>query len=610
MWQHAFSREVDWVLQADPSMSGSDDKASSAVGDELFFSIIGSMVYDMLSFEVPLPKVHTFVAVMCATYQKGKDLLDTLKQLVENVYRALDMSKDIKPSPPKNATATRSPFVSATSSALGQPAKTAAGPLSPVNGAPFNESPVLSRQYDLDTVIRRKMSVNNEQQRGNGNNHHPSVRSVANRNGSDAGPAAAGTPPPLRKHRGPSSSHSSSTNGNAVLFSMLSSHGAPILAMSIDEARVGCALGDASVAVVDVDRPDRIAKLEGHTDAVVAVQLRGYTLLSGSRDGTLRSWDLRATAKKRNLFSFFSSSTSSTSLISSTASNELSSGNGDGDASAAEIDGAAVSRRSLALRGHTGGVTCLEIGRQLATDRALVASGSDDGTVRLWESTRETSVGLLSSSDGAKTGGVSCLRFLPLMDTLASGCRSNLVRIWDLSRAELKLTLRGHRGALRDVQTTGDRLVTAANDRVVKVWDAAFRTGGLKPTHALREHGGPVLCVALGGPADPSICTGAADGLVRVWDLRYVQKGPRLSLRAHAGGGAVTCLQRDFTRLVSAGEDGSVRVWDLHSGARASELRAVHNAGVTGLALRDALVFSGSWDGSLRLWDVQAGGAS
>lgn len=615
MWQHAFSREVDWAIQADPSAAGSDDKASSAVGDELFFSVIGSMVYDMLSFEVPLPKVHTFVAVMCATYQKGKDLLDTLKQLVENVYRALDMSKDIKPSPPKSATATRSPFASTSSAAPGQrqSAQSSAGPLSPVNGGvPFNESPVLSRQYDLDTVIRRKMSVNNEQQRGNGQHHsqhQQSMRSTANRNGSDAAaPAPAGTPPPLRQQRGPSSTHSSSATGNSVPFSMLSSHGAPILAMSIDETRVACALGDASVAIADSGRPDRVAKLEGHTDAVVAVQLRGYTLLSGARDGTLRSWDLRATVKKRHLFSFFSSSTSSTSLISSATSNEWMSGDGDGDAAAVEIDGAAVSKRSLVLRGHSGGVTCLEIGRQLTTDRALVASGSDDGTVRLWESTRETSVGLLASNGGSKTGGVSCLRFLPLIDNLASGCRSNLLRIWDLSRAELKLTLRGHRGALRDIQITGDRLVTAANDRVVKVWDATFRSGGNNPTHALREHGGPVLCVALGGPADPSICTGAADGIVRVWDLRYVQKGPRLCLRAHsvgAGGGAVTCLQRDFTRLVSAGEDGGVRVWDLHSGACATELRAAHNAGVTSLALRDALVFSSSWDGSLRLWDVQ-----
>lgn len=600
MWQHAFSREIDWAIQADPSAGGVDDKVSGTIGDELFFSVIGSMVYDMLSFEVPLPKVHTFVSVMCATYQKGKELLDTLKQLVENVYRALDMSKDIKPSPPKNATAPRPSFapVSANTSATDSGALMLTG-----EGArsTYTESPVLSRQYDLDTVIRRKMSVNNEQHRVNNTNlqnHGRPERDEAEPNGGDSA-GHAGTPPPLRQYRGPSSS-----NGNAVPFSLLASHGVPILGMSIQEARVACALGDSTISVVDSYRPDTsFTRLEGHTDAVVAVQLCGSSLLSGSRDGTLRTWDLRATAKKRHLFSFFAPSSSST-LTSSSGSSGLS-GDGSWEASSSEIDGPAVSRRCLVLRGHTAGVTCLEIGRQLATGRALVASGSDDGTVRLWESLRESSVGLLAS--GSKSGGVSCLRFLPLVDDLASGCRSSLVRIWDLSRADLKLTLRGHKGAIRDIQTTGDRLVTASNDRDAKVWDASFRSGGGKSTHALRDHGGPVLCVALGGPADPSVCTGAADGIVRVWDLRYVQKGPRLSLRAHStggGGGAVTSLQRDFARLVSAGEDGGVRVWDLHSGACTADLRDAHNAGVSSLALRDALVFSGSWDGSLRLWDV------
>lgn len=568
MWQHAFAREIDTAILADPTAA--DEKTPNSVGDELFFSVIGSMVYDMLSFEVPLPKVHTFVAVMCSTYQKGKDLLDTLKQLVDNVYRALDMSKDIKPSPPKNATPPSFPSVFAP-----PPAPTA--PLSP-GGVAFKESPLLSRQYDLDTVIRRKMSVD---QRGNTRGQHGATH------GEHFSGPVAGTPPPLQSQRR-RSSDPASRNGSGAAMTLLSKHGSPILGMSIHEARVACGHADARVSIVDADQPDRCAKLEGHTDAVVAVKLRGHSLISGSRDGTLRVWDLRATMRRRHLFSFFSSSGSaSDALLESSDSSTT-----------GEIDSAAVSKRSIVLKGHTAGVTCVEIGRQLATDRALVASGSDDGTVRLWETTRETCAGLL----GNGKGGVSCVRFLPQLDNLATGCRAQTLKIWDLARSQLKLNLRAHRGPLRDIQITGDRLVTAANDRVVKVWDAAFRAGQ-SCTHELRDHGGPVQCISLGGPADPSICTGAADGVVRVWDLRYVQKGPRLALRTHSG--AVTCLQRDFTKVLSASEDGGVRLWDLHSGACTAEQRA-HQSGVTSLLLRDALVFSASWDGSLRLWDVDS----
>ncbi|RLN62931.1 hypothetical protein BBJ29_003599 [Phytophthora kernoviae] len=189
-------------------------------------------------------------------------------------------------------------------------------------------------------------------------------------------------------------------------------------------------------------------------------------------------------------------------------------------------------------------------------------------------------------------------------DDLALGYRRRTMQIWDIAVSKLKVSVPAHHAGVRELQVSGTRLVTAANDRVVKVWDTAFRGSGsaMQPTQRLRDHGGPVQCISLGGPADPNICTGAADGLVRVWDLRYVQRGPRLTLRGHIG--PVTRLQRDFTKLVSAGEDGWLRVWDMHSGVCLRE-KQVHSSGVTCLEMHDSFVYSGSWDGSVRVWDIE-----
>ncbi|RLN73084.1 hypothetical protein BBJ28_00003786 [Nothophytophthora sp. Chile5] len=592
LWQHAFSCEIEAANQADPTES--DEEAPDAVSDELFFSVIGSLMYDMLSFEVPLPKVLTFVAVMCSTYQKGRDLLDTLKQLAENVYRALDLSKDIKPSPPKDATQSRisdrsaafsRPDVSSTSSNPAQTADIATGSSS--SAMAFAESPVLSREYDLDTVIRRKMSVRDVKQ-------HPRA---AHRSGPiDKDEDTQEQNGDLHQHadwmsRTPPTQRRQSSVGfpNAVL----ATSGSPVLGLATDGGRAACGLADARINVIDTEPIDdeKGVRLEGHTAAVVAVQMRGNTLISGSRDHTLRSWDLRATPKKRHMFAFFSLSygaSSTAALI------------GEGSC---EVDGASVSKRSLVLRGHSAAVTCMELGRQLGSTRALVASGSDDGTVRLWETTRESSVAVLDGDKGTTTtspttsGGVSCLRFLASDDDLAVGCRCRSLQIWDLAACKMKVKVEAHRAGVRDLQVSGTRLVTAANDRVAKVWDAAFRSGSgtQQYVQALRDHGGPIHCVSLGGPADPNICTGAGDGLVRLWDLRYVQRGPRLTLRGHVG--PVTRLQRDFTKLVSAGEDGWLRVWDMHSGVCLRE-KQVHRSGVTCLEMRDSLVYSGSWDGS------------
>ncbi|GLD93706.1 hypothetical protein PINS_up002311 [Pythium insidiosum] len=354
--------------------------------------------------------------------------------------------------------------------------------------------------------------------------------------------------------------------------------------MSVTHDRVVVGMADASVLAVDLLHPERKIRLEGHTDAIVAVHQHGTTLISGSRDHTLRSWDVRATPRKRHIFGFFSQSDSSP-----VAADRQ---------SAQEIDSASVSRRSIVMRGHSGPVGCVEVGRHLTTSRLVVASGSADGSVRLWDPCKDSSVSVMASSNRRP---IKCLRYLAHFDSLISGSTEDVLEAWDVTTGACQTSFRAHRGAIRDVQVTGERLVTAGNDCNVKVWDARFRSGQ-SYSHALRNHGGPVLCVSLGGPADPNVCTGSADGVVRVWDLRYVHKGPRLALAGHLG--PVTCLQRDFSKLVSASEDGSVRVWDMHSGVCSKDVKA-HGSGVTCMALQDSRVVTGSWDGCIRVSDIE-----
>ncbi|GMF32938.1 unnamed protein product [Phytophthora lilii] len=483
---------IEAANQVDPTES--DEDTPETVEDELFFSVIGSLMYDMLNFEVPLQKVLTFVTVMCSTYQKGQDLLNTLKQLAENVYRALDMSKDIKPSPPKDAVQHRinvkpvSNPTTTTSSRTELPAKTASTTTNPPTGSGmvFAESPMLSREYDLNTVIRRKMSVREMPPHSNPHGKHGRQDDDPSGNGNQTDWASR--TPPIRRRR------SSTVFPSAVLAST----GSPVLCLATDNGRASCGLADARVNVVDIDpsEDEKGVRLDGHTDAVVAVQMRGNALVSGSRDHTLRAWDLRATPKKRNMFAFFSLSYGSTNALTSTEDSE--------------VDGTSVSKRSLVMRGHLDAITCMELGHQLGSGRALLVSGSDDGTVRLWETTRETSVGLLSGHKGTNkptdSGGVSCLRLLSSDDDLALGYRRRTLQIWDLAVCKLKVSVQAHHAGITDLQVSGTRLVTAANDRVVKVWDTVFRGGMLQPIQELREHGGPVRCssTALSPPESPA----------------------------------------------------------------------------------------------------------
>ncbi|MCI0464092.1 MAG: WD40 repeat domain-containing protein [Gemmataceae bacterium] len=80
------------------------------------------------------------------------------------------------------------------------------------------------------------------------------------------------------------------------------------------------------------------------------------------------------------------------------------------------------------LRGHGGAVTCLA----LAPDGRLLASGSKDGTVRLWAPPEGRPVQVLQHSRE-----VQCVSFSPDGRLLASGGKDRQVRLWSLELLHL-----------------------------------------------------------------------------------------------------------------------------------------------------------------------------
>src|SRR5262249_42884854 len=83
--------------------------------------------------------------------------------------------------------------------------------------------------------------------------------------------------------------------------------------------------------------------------------------------------------------------------------------------------------RVLDLRGHTApvrGLACSPDGRRLAT-------GSDDRTIKLWDTTTGEEVFTLRGH----TAGVICVAFSPDGRRIASGGWDRTVRVWDTDPA-------------------------------------------------------------------------------------------------------------------------------------------------------------------------------
>ncbi|MFD0636366.1 NB-ARC domain-containing protein [Catenulispora yoronensis] len=188
-------------------------------------------------------------------------------------------------------------------------------------------------------------------------------------------------------------------------------------------------------------------------------------------------------------------------------------------------------------------------------------------------------------------------------ELVASGGEDGVVRLWDRERTALIRECRGHAGWVYATALTrdGTLLATAGDDAVIRLWRVPEgRLVGLLLGHTRR-----IRSLAF-DDAGSILVSGAEDGNAYVWDVHR-----RSLLRAMETSGtpiwsvAIGC--GDSIVAVS-GEDEFVRVFDLESGTLRDE-KATHHDWVRAVAFAPdvPLLASASGDRSVRLWNVAGG---
>jgi WD40 repeat protein len=124
-------------------------------------------------------------------------------------------------------------------------------------------------------------------------------------------------------------------------------------------------------------------------------------------------------------------------------------------------------RRIVTLRGHSGAVQNLAFGQS----GTLLASCSDDRTVRLWEARAGESALILRGH----TGTIHSLAVSPDSRWLASADRAGLIKIWDLATGQEVRTLRWFADSHNDVifGQDGKWLGCSESGGFVMLWDLA-----------------------------------------------------------------------------------------------------------------------------------------
>ena len=235
----------------------------------------------------------------------------------------------------------------------------------------------------------------------------------------------------------------------------------------------------------------------------------------------------------------------------------------------------------------------------------LVASGSEDNAIRLWEVTTGESTKVLRGHGSAVRSSI----FSPNGEWIASGGQDGRVRLWNIQgyqevRVLHSTAFRGHADAILSARYSkdGKQIVTASRDRTAMLWDAT--TGQrVRPFEEGHEY---LATSAAFFPDRRRLATGAGDNSVRIWDIT---EGTQLKVLTPTGriGAVAISPGGDFVVTGSPGTD--VRVWNADSGEMIAAL-AGHAAEVSALAVSPEgdLIASGDERGRVRLWRQSAAG--
>ncbi|EGN95623.1 hypothetical protein SERLA73DRAFT_186732 [Serpula lacrymans var. lacrymans S7.3] len=220
---------------------------------------------------------------------------------------------------------------------------------------------------------------------------------------------------------------------------------------------------------------------------------------------------------------------------------------------------------------------------------------------------------------------ITRVAFHPQYSLLASASEDGTVKIWDWETGEFERTLKGHTKAIQDVEFDhkGHLLVTCSSDLFIKIWDSQNEWQNTK-TFAGHDHS--VSSVRF-MPGDQHIVSASRDRTIRIFDVASAHLVRTIS--GHSDWVRYVVPSEDGRLLASASNDHTARIWDPLSGESKMELRGHEHVleviafapvsaytairELAGIPNTDrskrpgAYVATGSRDKTIKLWDTQSG---
>ncbi len=181
----------------------------------------------------------------------------------------------------------------------------------------------------------------------------------------------------------------------------------------------------------------------------------------------------------------------------------------------------------------------------------LIASGSQDKTVRLWDTTNEGEWTTLQKH----TGWINVLAFSPDGKLLASGSTDKIVQLWNVATGESLATLTGHLNGIMALAFSpdGNTLASGSADGTVRFWNTE---NGDSLSTLITGHTKSVKAVAFSNDGS-TLASVAFNGVTTFWDLNTFRKS-NSQVAGHRDWFTTLAFSPDGTKLAGVGAEGNV----------------------------------------------------